>query len=143
MAAWGLLRLGYLLGKAEWEELGRETLERMSEFAGQYPSAAGQMLIATDFHLGPVEEIVLVEGESQEENGEVRKLLQNSFRPNSFILIRTNGAEDADLPQRLQKWYRGKSGRGGKPTAYFCRGGSCGLPAVGIPEIRAKLSASQ
>jgi len=139
MAAWGLIRLGYLLGKTEWEDLGRETLERMSRFAAQYPSAAGQMLIAADFVLGPVQEIVLVEGKSEEANREVRELLFDRFAPNTLLLNRAKELSDEEIPAQLQKWFRGKTGRGGEPTAYFCQRGTCGLPAVGLAEIRERV----
>ncbi len=139
MAAWGLIRLGYLLGKSDWEDLGRETLERMSQFASQYPSAAGQMLMAADFVLGPVQEIVFVEGESAEENREAKRLIHDRFAPNTLLLTRSQQMSDAEIPSLLQKWFAGKSGREGKPTAYFCERGTCGLPAVGLAGIQERL----
>jgi len=141
MAAWVLARLGYVLDRSDWEELARETLGRMNAFASQYPSAAGQMLLATDFCLGPVREFVLVPGEIEEENRAVRSLIQNRFEPNSLLFVRPAGVTDEQLPAPLKRWFHGKQGRQGRATLYLCQRGTCGLPAVGLEAICSALEA--
>src|SRR5262245_14632973 len=63
MATLFLLRLGHLTASPALEEEGRKALARFGSELSARPTAYTQMLIALDFHLGPVQEIV-VAGES-------------------------------------------------------------------------------
>ena len=63
MAASALLKLGRLTGRTDLEERGYQTLSMLSGLIAEHPRAAGQALIALDFHLGPTRELVLIDGD--------------------------------------------------------------------------------
>ncbi len=60
MAATALLRLGKLTGRGDYLDAAVRTLQAAAGLMERFPSAAGQMLAALDFHLGPTPEIVVV-----------------------------------------------------------------------------------
>ncbi len=60
MAAAVLLRLGKLIGGRDFSDSAVATLQAAAGLMERFPSAAGQMLAALDFHLGPTPEIVIL-----------------------------------------------------------------------------------
>ena len=54
----------------------------------QSPMAAGQMLLALDFHLGPVEEVAVVGQGGSEEVRRVVRAAREPFRPNRVLAFR-------------------------------------------------------
>src|SRR5262249_33528172 len=60
MAATALLRLGALTGRQELRDLGAKTLRSFAGLMAEAPAAAGQMLMALDFSLGPTNEIAVI-----------------------------------------------------------------------------------
>ena len=60
MAALGLLRLAQLTGRADFRAKAEQTLLAFRGLMTSSPMAAGQMLVALDFFLGPVDEIAIV-----------------------------------------------------------------------------------
>ena len=67
MAATCLLRLAKLTGRNDFFTAAESCLRLAQGLMEQHPTAAGQMLLALDFYLGPTPEIVIV-GDPQEAN---------------------------------------------------------------------------
>jgi uncharacterized protein YyaL (SSP411 family) len=139
MAATALVRLGRLTGRPDLEQVAEKTLQLSALLAQKYPTAAGQMLLALDFWLGPTYEIALIEGTisavgtsagSSKEPAPLAELLNaihQKFVPNKVIAIRKINTTDANLPAELTV-LQGKPARGGQTTAYICQHGTCGMP---------------
>src|SRR4029077_4902394 len=81
MAATALLRLGKLTGRRDYTDAAVGTLQAAAGLMERFPSAAGQMLAALDFHLGPTPEIVILGGEDSP-TPPVLAGLRHRFRPN-------------------------------------------------------------
>ena len=60
MAATALLRLAKLTGRVDLRDKAETTLRLYASLMKEHPTAMGQMLIALDFDLGPVEEYAVV-----------------------------------------------------------------------------------
>ena len=60
MAVTALLRLAKLTGRADLRDKAEATLRLFAGLMEEHPTATGQMLIALDFDLGPVEEYAVV-----------------------------------------------------------------------------------
>src|SRR5207344_2486901 len=73
MAVTGLLRLARLTGDADLFDKAERTLKLFRGLMARSPTAAGQMLNALDFYLGPMQEIAVV-GDSA--NSEVIDVLR-------------------------------------------------------------------
>ena len=60
MAVTALLRLAKLLDRRDFAAKAEETLRGYRETMAEHPAAAGQMLIALDFYLGPIHEVAVI-----------------------------------------------------------------------------------
>jgi uncharacterized protein YyaL (SSP411 family) len=87
-AATALLRLARLTGRADLQEKALATLRFFSGILGQAPQAAGQMLMALDFHLGPVQEFAVVGDPANAETREVLRLIHRDFRPDKVVALK-------------------------------------------------------
>jgi uncharacterized protein len=143
MAAWALLRLGRLCGRADFEKRAVTTLEFLSSVLAQSPTAAGQALIALDFLLGPTRELAIVDGSRPEETSDVLAALHRRFLPNKIVLRKTAAMTDDKLPGTLAPLLKGKTARAGNATIYICDHGTCGLPVVGVEGLEAALSSAR
>jgi uncharacterized protein YyaL (SSP411 family) len=133
MAVTGLLRLHKLTGDKAWLAKAERTLGLYSGLLGSSPLAAGQMLIALDFYLGPVEEFAVVG--DQAAASEVLNLLRGGFRPRQVVAW--TAERNAGVPLLA-----GKSALG-DVTTYICRDFSCQAPVVGVEALRQVLARSE
>ena len=132
MAAWALLRLGRLCGRADFEKIAAGTLEFLSGVLAQSPTAASQALLAVDFLLGPTREAAIIDGSRLEETADVLRALHARFLPNKIVVRKTAEMTDETLPATLAPLLAGKVSRGGSATIYLCDHGTCGLPVAGV-----------
>ncbi|MBI3408566.1 MAG: thioredoxin domain-containing protein [Planctomycetes bacterium] len=130
MAVTGLLRLQKLTGDAKLLEKVERTLLLFSGLLTSSPMAAGQMLNALDFHLGPVDEIAIVGDSSANDILEVLRLVRQPFWPNKVVALARPGAEKV-VPLLHSKEALGAV------TTYVCRDCSCQSPVIGIEAARA------
>ena len=91
--------------------------------------AAGQMLIALDFHLGPVQEFAVV-GDNPEQ---VLAVLRQGFRPRKVVAWKGSQTRAATIPL-----LEGKTSQGGV-TTYICQDFTCQAPVVGVEALRREL----
>lgn len=131
MAVTGLLRLSKLTGDADLLDKGTRTLELFRGLMQRSPTAAGQMLNAFDFWLGPVKEMVIVGEASNPEVIDVMRHLRRPFRPHQVIAWKANDADDS-LPLLKDRKAMGAV------TMYVCENFACQAPIVGMSEIKAK-----
>ena len=136
MAATALLRLGRLIGRPDFEARAMRTLEVLGGIASEYPAAAGQVLLAMDFAIGPAYEAVIVAGDALE-TAEVLRTLHRPFLPNKLVVVITPGKT---LPRELAALSDGRTARYGRPTTYLCVHRTCGLPVVGAEGLANALS---
>jgi uncharacterized protein YyaL (SSP411 family) len=130
MAVTGLLRLHKLTGNAAWLDKAEGTLQLYRGLLASAPLAAGQMLIALDFSLGPVQEFAVIGDEAEAQ--EVLTLLRQGFRPRKVVAWKSpRGAVGVPLLE-------GKTARAGV-TTYICQDFTCQEPVVGIEALRAAL----
>ncbi len=132
MAVSGLLRLHKLTDQREWLDKAEKTLELYRGLLSSAPMAVGQMLIALDFHLGPVKEFAVVGDE--ERAHEALAILRQGFRPHKVIAWKKPDDAANDVPL-----LQGKTGQG-EVTTYICQDFSCQAPIVGIEALRGKVN---
>src|SRR5207248_656949 len=115
MAATALLRLAKLTGRAELQEKAVRTLQCFRGLLASSPMAAGQMLVALDFHLGPVDEVAVLGTAGSEEVREALRLVRRPFRPHQVVASGEN-----DAAGRVVPLLAGKKALG-TVTTYLCR----------------------
>jgi len=88
MAVTALLRLVKLTGRADLQEKAEATLRLYAGLLKTQPLAAGQMLVALDFHLGPVQEFAVVGDPGAEDTRRVLRAIRGGFRPNQVVALK-------------------------------------------------------
>jgi uncharacterized protein YyaL (SSP411 family) len=126
MAITALLKLSRLTGNKRYADYAEKALQHFAGGMEQHPMAYGQMLVALDDALGPIEEFaVFPEGQ----RSEVLALLHRQFRPRKLI---------AGPPLTIPL-LDNRSSIDGQPTVYHCVNQTCDLPWVGLPELESRL----
>ncbi len=151
MAVTALLRLGRLTGRRDLLDKAEQTLKLFRGLLSSSPLAAGQMLLALDFYLGPVQEFALVgglqdiEGDDAklDETGDPQELqalhlIHQGFRPNKIIAWKPSWPRVAAELDTLIPLLAGKESKEGI-TTYICRDYVCQEPLVGLETLRAAL----
>jgi hypothetical protein len=136
MAATGLARLAKLTGNATYRAAAEGTLKAYRSLIAESPMAAGQLLIALDFHLAAVEEIAVIGPKADPETVEVLTHLRGQFRPHRVIACHDPAAGDSPASVPL---LAGKPMVGGKVTVYVCRDFACQAPLIGLAAVKAEL----
>ncbi len=134
MAALTLLRLGKLCGRTDFLDSARRAMEACLEIMKKAPSAAGQLLIAVDFHQGPTSEIVILSPQQQFASPEILADLRRRFWPNKVVAHRPA----ANHSSHLEGLFAGKEMPASEPTVYFCENFTCGQPLIGQQAILAE-----
>jgi uncharacterized protein YyaL (SSP411 family) len=139
MAAYALLRLGRLTSQTDLEEHGYATLEAVSGLLAEHPRAAGQSLMALDFHLGPAPEIVILDQADSIAGDEFLAVLRSGFQPNALLIRAVAETRPSKL---LAPLLTGKTLMDGKTTAYVCERGACRQPCTDPQSLLSELSAT-
>lgn len=124
-----LLRLTALTGRRDFAEVAERALRAARETMTQHPAASGQMLAALDFHLGPVQQIVIAGTADRHETERVVDAVRARFLPRR-VLAFTESA-----PSELAELLRGKVPVDGQPTVYMCENFACREPLVGAAAV--------
>jgi uncharacterized protein len=134
MAATLLLRLGKICGRTDYLAAAERTLKAFASLLEKHPSAAGQLLIALDFYLGPTPELVFVGPAS--ETAEVLRDARRRYLPNKVIAYRDGKGSS----RALDAAFEGKPLEAEQATLYVCQDFSCQAPVVGAAAIAAALA---
>jgi uncharacterized protein YyaL (SSP411 family) len=132
MAVTALLRLAKLTGRGDLMEKAEATLRASRGLMDASPTAAGQMLIALDFYLGPVQEFAVVGDPAAADTGRVLRAIRSGFRPNKVVALKSP-KEEGEVPL-----LEGKVGDGVVAT-YICQDFACQAPLVGAEALEAAL----
>jgi uncharacterized protein YyaL (SSP411 family) len=136
MAATGLLRLAKLTGRDDLRDQAERTLKLYQGLMAEHPMAAGQMLLALDFYLGPTQEIAIVGQTGADDTRRVLTAVRSGFRPNEVVAFKDPGA-GAEV-ERVVLLLADKAGQGGV-TTYVCEDFVCKEPLVGAEAAEAAL----
>ena len=100
------------------------------------PAAAAEMLLAVDFHLDTVKEIILVTPSTRAEAAPFLERLAGTFLPNRILAVAVEGP-DLETQAAVVPLMEGKYAIGGVATAYVCEHRICDLPTTD-PEVFAE-----
>jgi uncharacterized protein YyaL (SSP411 family) len=132
MAVSGLLRLGKLTGRKDFSEKAEATLRTCAGLMEASPMAAGQMLIALDFHLGPVREFAVVSDTMDGETAQALDRIRSRFDPNKVVAHKTG--EMGAQAEKAVPLLAGKTARGAV-TTYICENFACREPLIGLEAL--------
>jgi uncharacterized protein len=131
IAAFALLRMGYLLGETRYLDAAERTLRVAWPALARYPQAHTSLLLALEEFVRPTE-IVILRGDVSSIDawqGELAKV----YAPRRLVL--PIPADVQDLPPAL----RDKIPQA-EPIAYVCRGTTCSAPITSLSALTQNLS---
>jgi uncharacterized protein YyaL (SSP411 family) len=137
MAVQALLRLHKLTGRMDLLEKAESTLRVFQGLMAQSPYVAGQMLIALDFYLGPVDEFALVGDQAAEETRRALRAIHGRFLPDKVVALKPAGGLESG-GEDLICLLAGKQALDGV-TTYICRNFACQAPLVGSVAVEKAL----
>jgi uncharacterized protein len=137
VAALALQRLAKLTGQRELQEKAEATLRLFGNLMAQMPGAAGQMLLAFDFLLGPVQEFAVIGETNREEMQAALRAIQSRFLPNKVVAWKSP-TESPRKAAELLPLLADKTATG-VVTTYICRDFACQAPLVGVAALEAAL----
>ena len=127
MAVTALLRLAKLLDRRDLAEKAEATLHGFRSVMAEHPLGSGQMLVALDFHLGPVDEIAVVGAAKADDTRRVLAAVRRAFRPNRVVAFHDPAAGP---PPEAIPLLRDRPAVNGAATVYVCRDFVCRVPLV-------------
>ncbi|HEX4614032.1 MAG TPA: hypothetical protein VH092_37970, partial [Urbifossiella sp.] len=134
-----LLRLAKLTGRRDFAEKANATLRGYRGLMEEHPTALGQLLVALDFHLGPVDEVAVVGRPDDPETRTVLAELRGRFRPHQ-VLAYHDPATPA--PADVLPLLADRPAVNGAATVYVCRDFACRAPLVGADAVRGYLDSA-
>jgi uncharacterized protein len=139
MAATALIRLGKLTGRTDYLESARRAIVAGLPTIERAPMAAGQLLIALDMWLGPMQELVLIGGVGEAENQAVLGELRRAYLPNTIIAYRPGESHGSSARRSpiLDPLFAGRAAINGQPVLYICENFACQAPISGVEAIQA------
>ncbi|MDH3717895.1 MAG: thioredoxin domain-containing protein, partial [Planctomycetota bacterium] len=130
LAATGLLRLGKLTGRRQLTDTAVGVLQAAAARMQEFPSATGQLLLATEFHLDPTFELVLVGDSSTGETSDLIADIRHRFLPNYVFACRCPDST-AQRSTALDEIFTSKEEPPAMPALYVCENFACREPAIG------------
>jgi uncharacterized protein YyaL (SSP411 family) len=124
-AAFGLLRLARLSGRADYEEQATRALALLAPIAPRHPLAFGHALQAFDFDLAPVREVAIVGPDP----GPLTREARAAYRPHMVL-----AGGDGDVPLLEHR-----TPVGGQAAAYVCERFACQAPVTEPAQLAALL----
>jgi uncharacterized protein len=132
VAVTAMLRLAKLLDRRDFAAKAEETLKGYSATMAEYPAAAGQMLIALDFHLGPATEVAVLGKSGDSETDRALRAIRQAFRPNQVVAFHDPSSGN---PPELIPFLKDKPSVDWKVTVYVCENYSYRAPLVGVDAV--------
>jgi uncharacterized protein len=96
------------------------------------PAAAGQMLVALDFHLGPVDEVAVVGPRGDADTARALRAVRGRFAPNRVVAFHDPAAGP---PPAAVPLLADRPTQDGLVTVYVCRNFTCDAPLVGADAV--------
>jgi uncharacterized protein YyaL (SSP411 family) len=126
-----LLKLAKLLDRRDYAAKAEETLRGYRETMADHPAAAGQMLIALDFHLGPSTEVAVI-GKKNADTDRALAAIRRTFHPNQVLAFHDPASGSSPEFMTLLK---DKPMTGEAVTVYVCENFACKAPIVGADAV--------
>jgi uncharacterized protein len=133
-----VLRLAAFTGEARWRDEAGRALRQAAPALEASPLSLTETLVGLDLFLEPAREVVLAWPPGTPPPEPLLAVLRRTFLPSRVLLGAAEGEALATLA-RLAPLAAGKVAVGGRPTAYVCRLGACGLPVVEPAALAAQL----
>jgi uncharacterized protein YyaL (SSP411 family) len=131
VSALNLARLGQMLDNAADTKRARLVMQAAENTLRQAPLALPQMLVALDFQLGPIRQIVVAGVPGTPATAAMLRVARKPFLPRSVILLADGGAGQEFLSAHVN-FFKDLKPLAGQATAYVCQDFTCHLPTSDV-----------
>jgi uncharacterized protein YyaL (SSP411 family) len=138
VAALNLLRLDAMLDGEARATRARETIDAFGAQLSRAPQGLPQMLVAVDFMIGPVRQIVIAGDRNAPETQTLLRAVHENLEAPRVGLWADGGEGQAWLASR-QPWITGVKPVDGRASVSVCRDNTCGLPVTDPEELARQL----
>jgi uncharacterized protein YyaL (SSP411 family) len=127
VAALNLLRLSQFRDDKQMAERARKTIDAFAATLSHFPSAMPQMLVAVDYSLSKLRQIVIAGTRDAPETKALVKEVSRHFLPKTVLFL-ADGGEGQKYLGAKNEAIRAMSPVDGKPAAYICENFTCKAP---------------
>ncbi len=138
VAALNFLRLGRLTGNVDLEQRAEQLTQGFSRQVSEQPRAYTQLLIALDFVVGPIKEIVIAGDPALKTTQTMINAIRRRFLPNKVLLVRPQGSEVSRIVA-LSPFVKRMVPINDQPTAYVCEQYACKTPTTDVDRLESML----
>ncbi len=132
-AAMVLFHLYFLTGENRFCRTATRYLEKMASAMEQSPTAFGQLLCASSWHLGPVKQFVVRGNLAHPATQKFQQILYRQYMPLKIVGLSC----DAESPKgKTLPIFEGKENDLATPACYVCRDRTCLPPMVNPLELK-------
>ena len=129
VAALNFLRLGRLLNKSDWIDIGEKTIRAFGGMLEKHGSAMPLMLTALELALSPPQQLVIVGDKESEKTISLLHAADAVYKPHMSVLFADGGKNQKVLSQYLDSISDMAQSADG-PCGYFCENFSCKSPTA-------------
>ena len=135
VAVKALLMLERFTSQSRYRELSEKILKTFAAEIAEEPTAYPQMLIALDFALGPVSEIIIAGDRGDALTKAMLKEIYLRFMPNKIMMLHEQGAAGKAI-ETIAPFLRDQTVLNGKTTVYVCQNYACALPVADEDDLK-------
>jgi uncharacterized protein YyaL (SSP411 family) len=135
VSALNLGRLGQLLENDGALQQSRRTIGAFAPLLRQAPLAAPEMLVALDFLLGPVRQIVVAGRPGAPDTLAMLQAVRGPFLPDSVVVFADGGPDQAFFAGRVAFFKDIHPLDHGRATAFVCQNFACQLPTTDLAAL--------
>ncbi len=143
IAAMNLFRLSEFTLKDIYRQRGMNTLAAFSKSFNSNPTSLSEMMIALDFSLNEIKEIVIVSPKNNStDNEQFLEKFRGTYLPNR-ILVQVKQGKHTDEISKLIPITKGKTAINNNAVAYVCEKGICMLPSTTAKDFEMQIQQVQ
>ena len=139
VAALNLLRLGQMIGNADYHRQAEEVFKAFSQRLSEMPQSLPQMLAAYDFYLSTPKQIIIAGDAGTDSTLAMLREIYSRYLPNKIVLLADGGQGQTFLAGHLEI-FRSFETESGESTAYICENYICKLPTTDVAVVAKLLS---
>lgn len=128
-----LVRLSRITGDTDYEEKAQEIGKVFSSVVKQAPVGFTQLMVGTDFLLGPSYELIIVGDPDGDDTKKMLNKLRSEYIPNRVLLLKPLG--NSEGIEGIVDYISDYDAIEGKATAYVCSNFTCQQPTTDVDEM--------
>jgi uncharacterized protein YyaL (SSP411 family) len=130
-----LLRLARLTSRTDYEANGLEIKQAFANDVAKRPVLFCFLLIAVDFALGPVQEVIIAGTPDSDDTRAMLSMIHRLFLPNSVVMAISGDETPQDIID-IAPFLRDYKAINGRATAYVCTNYQCNRPTSQVTELQ-------